>query len=36
MQQICELHGGRVVLDSPKIGTGLIVRVYLPIKTKPK
>ena len=20
VQQICELHGGRVVLDSPKIG----------------
>jgi two-component system sensor histidine kinase QseC len=29
-QQICELHGGRVVLASPEIGTGLIVRVYLP------
>ncbi|HAZ7573438.1 ATP-binding protein [Legionella sp. PATHC032] len=36
VQQICALHGGRVVLDSPKIGTGLIVRVYLPIKSKPK
>lgn len=35
VQQICELHGGRVILDSPKNGTGLIVRVYLPIKTKP-
>jgi two-component system sensor histidine kinase QseC len=32
VQQICELHGGRVVLASPKIGTGLIVRVYLPVK----
>ncbi len=35
VQQICDLHGGRVVLDSPKTGTGLIVRVYLPINTKP-
>ena len=34
VQQICELHGGRVVLDSPKTGTGLIVRVYLPLKSK--
>lgn len=32
VRQICELHNGRVVLDSPKTGTGLIVRVYLPIK----
>jgi two-component system sensor histidine kinase QseC len=32
VQQICDLHGGRVVLDSPKIGTGLVVRVYLPIR----
>lgn len=32
VQQICVLHGGRVVLDSPKEGTGLIVRVFLPIK----
>lgn len=32
VQQICELHGGRVTLDSPKIGTGLIVRVFLPVK----
>ncbi|QDP72503.1 two-component sensor histidine kinase [Legionella israelensis] len=31
VQQICELHGGRVELDSPEKGTGLIVRVYLPI-----
>lgn len=30
VQQICELHNGRVVLDSPKKGTGLIIRVYLP------
>lgn len=34
VQQICELHGGRVVLDSPKVGTGLIVRVYLPLKNR--
>ncbi len=32
VQQICELHNGRVVLDSPKEGTGLIARVFLPIK----
>lgn len=30
VQQICELHGGRVLLSSPEEGTGLIVRVYLP------
>jgi two-component system, OmpR family, sensor histidine kinase QseC len=30
VQQICELHGGRVVLASPKVSSGLIVRVYLP------
>lgn len=35
VQQICELHGGRVILDSPQSGTGLIVRVFLPLKTKP-
>ena len=34
VQQICQLHGGRVVLDSPKVGTGLIVRVYFPLKQK--
>ncbi|MCL5272944.1 MAG: ATP-binding protein [Gammaproteobacteria bacterium] len=34
VQQICDLHGGRVVLDSPKTGTGLVVRVYLPINSK--
>lgn len=32
VQQICELHGGRVTLDSPKVGTGLIIRVFLPVK----
>ncbi|MFA5960156.1 MAG: ATP-binding protein [Tatlockia sp.] len=31
VQQIAELHGGRVELDSPKVGTGLIVRVYFPL-----
>jgi two-component system sensor histidine kinase QseC len=32
VRQICDLHGGRVELDSPKESTGLIVRVYLAIK----
>lgn len=32
VQQICDLHGARVELDSPKEGTGLIVRVYFLIK----
>lgn len=32
VRQICELHGGRVILASPKIDTGLIVRVYLPFQ----
>ncbi|RUR07501.1 ATP-binding protein [Legionella sp. km772] len=32
VRQICELHGGRVILASPEIDTGLIVRVYLPLK----
>ncbi len=31
VQQICTLHNGRVVLDAPAEGTGLVVRVYLPI-----
>lgn len=30
VQQICELHGGRVELASPEKGTGLVIRVYLP------
>lgn len=30
VQQICELHSGRVSLNSPETGTGLVVRVYLP------
>lgn len=32
VQQICDLHGGRVTLDSPDQGTGLIVRVFLPLR----
>lgn len=32
VQQICELHRGRVVLSTPKVGTGLVVKVYLPCK----
>lgn len=32
VQQICELHGGRIELDSATEGTGLIVKVYLPVK----
>jgi two-component system sensor histidine kinase QseC len=32
VQQICDLHGGRVMLDTPKKGTGLIIRIFLPIK----
>jgi two-component system sensor histidine kinase QseC len=32
VQQICELHSGRVILDTPKEGTGLIVQVFLPVK----
>ncbi|KTC95543.1 ATP-binding protein [Legionella feeleii] len=31
VRQITDLHGGRVELDSPAEGTGLIVRVYFPI-----
>lgn len=33
VQQICELHGGRVELDTPKLSTGLIIRVFFPITT---
>lgn len=32
VQQICDLHGGRVTVASPAEGTGLIVSVFLPIK----
>ena len=31
VSQICTLHNGRVELDTPKEGTGLIVRAYFPI-----
>ena len=31
VQQICALHNGRVVLESPKKGSGLIVKVFFPI-----
>nr|WP_255666683.1 MULTISPECIES: ATP-binding protein [unclassified Legionella] len=34
VQQIAELHGGRLMLDTPKEGTGLIVRFFLPIQEK--
>ena len=33
VQQICALHNGRVVLESPKEGTGLVVKVFFPIAT---
>ena len=36
VKQICDLHGGRVELASPEEGTGLIVRVFLPIKKLPE
>ncbi|MFI4919538.1 MAG: ATP-binding protein, partial [Legionellales bacterium] len=36
VQQICELHDARVEIDTPKTGSGFIVRVYLPIKTTRK
>lgn len=32
VQQICELHNGKVELDTPTTGKGLIVRVHLPLK----
>ena len=31
VQQISALHNGRVVLESPSVGTGLIVKVYFPV-----
>lgn len=34
VQQIIDLHNGRVELDSPSTGTGLIVRAYFPIHGK--
>lgn len=36
VQQICNLHGGRVLLDTPSTGTGLIIRVFLPIQISGK
>lgn len=32
VQQISELHGGRLMLDTPKEGTGLIVRFFMPVQ----
>lgn len=32
VRQITDLHGGKVELDSPLEGTGLIVRVYFPLR----
>lgn len=31
VQQICTLHNGRIVLETPSEGTGLIVKVFFPI-----
>ena len=31
VRQVTELHGGKIELDSPEDGTGLIVRVFFPI-----
>ncbi|STX53724.1 ATP-binding protein [Legionella geestiana] len=36
VQQISELHGGRVRLESPEEGTGLVVRVFFPTKKRKK
>lgn len=33
VQQICELHGGTIQLDTPSDGKGLLVRVALPIRS---
>lgn len=30
VQQICDLHNGKIELDSPTNGSGLVVRVYFP------
>jgi len=35
VQQICALHNGRVTLESPAEGTGLIVKVYFPLIDTP-
>ncbi|MDA9272262.1 ATP-binding protein [bacterium] len=34
VQQITSLHNGRIVLDSPKHDTGLIIKVYFPALSK--
>lgn len=34
VQQIAALHNGRVLLKSPKVGTGLIVQVFFPIEVE--
>ena len=34
VRQICDLHGARVELDTPKEHTGLIVRVYFPLERR--
>lgn len=33
VQQICHLHHARIILDSPKTGTGLIIKVYFPMES---
>lgn len=33
VQQICALHGGHIQLQTPENGTGLIVKVYFPVKS---
>lgn len=32
VKQICDLHDARVELDSPAEGTGLIIRIFFPVK----
>lgn len=34
VRQVTELHGGKIELDSPEEGTGLIVRIFFPILPK--
>ena len=34
VRQVAELHGGKIELDSPTEGTGLIVRVLFPVLPK--
>lgn len=33
VRQITDLHGGKIELDTPKEGTGLIVRAYFPVQS---